>query len=241
MMHLPGSFAYVTCPSVRYRLTNAGRRAWQSRDPAVPSDYRLILWLMDFHSGERLQELAKRFPEQRIEDCLEELAQLGLIEKTAETALPPAAAGSLSGDGLDLAEAKVQERAPIGKTAAEIVVLIVEDDPDQLALADLRATMAGYTVWTAASVRGLEELLAQKGLPDLLLLDVMLPDGNGFDILEKLRRRRTRASLPVVMLTAKTDARHIERALRLGAEGYISKPYSKKILQRAIEIVLKPS
>jgi CheY-like chemotaxis protein len=233
-----------------YRLTDAGRRAWESKDPTVPSDYRFILWLMDFHSGERLQTLVERFPEQRIADCLEELAQLGFLEKTAAQAAVPAAVAAsaenavaaelLSGDGLYLAEARVAARAPIGKPAAEIIVLIVEDDPDQLALADFRATMAGYTVWAAPSMRRLQEILAQKGPPDLLLLDVALPDGNGFDILEKLRRHRTYASLPIVMLTAKTDARYIERALRLGAEGYISKPYSKKILQRAVEIVLKP-
>ena len=75
--------------------------------------------------------------------------------------------------------------------------------------------------------------------PDLVLLDVMLPDGDGFDILWKLRRHRKYQDLPVVMLTARADAEDIGKGLRLGADGYVTKPYSKNLLAGVIEKVLK--
>jgi len=119
------------------------------------------------------------------------------------------------------------------------VILIVEDDPDQLALADLRVSMAGYKVRVASSVNGFLQALVDEGAPDLLLLDVMLPDGDGFDILGKMRRHQALGSLPIVMLTARNDAADIGRGLALGADGYVTKPYTKNLLADVIGRVLK--
>ena len=66
------------------------------------------------------------------------------------------------------------------------MVLVVEDDPDQRALADLRMSMAGYSVRVAESVNALLRSLLEHGMPDVLVLDVMLDDGDGFDVLEKI-------------------------------------------------------
>jgi two-component system OmpR family response regulator len=128
----------------------------------------------------------------------------------------------------------------VNKAPADTVVLIVEDDPDQLALADLRVSMAGYKVRVASSVNGFLQALVDEGAPDLLLLDVMLPDGDGFDVLGKMRRHQALGSLPIVMLTAKTDPGDIGRGLVLGADGYITKPYTKNILAEVIQTVLRP-
>src|SRR6185436_10785152 len=95
--------------------------------------------------------------------------------------------------------------AGLRKAAADTAVLIVEDDPDQLALADLRVSMAGYQVRVANSVNSFLQTMLDDGAPDLLLLDVALPDGDGFEVLAKLRRHQALSSLPVVMLTAKRD------------------------------------
>ena len=110
-------------------------------------------------------------------------------------------------------------------------MLIVEDDPDQLALAQLRVRMAGFAARTADSAGALRAALEKHEPPDVLLLDVMLPDGDGFDILAGLRNRPTHALLPVVMLTVKDNPTDIERGLALGADGYVTKPYSKKRLE----------
>jgi len=100
--------------------------------------------------------------------------------------------------------------------------------------------MAGYQVRVARSAAELlAELRKQQPPPEIMLLDVMLPDGDGFDILAKIRSHRGFATLPVVMLTAKTKAEDIRRGLALGADAYVTKPYSKSVLADAIRQVLR--
>ena len=236
-----------------YRLTDAGRGAWESQDAAVPADYRLVLWLIDFHGHAHVRTLVNRFPAHLLGDWMREMEELGLIEPIPEDAEDPekalapqpapqeieAASNSLLASGAYLAVGRLRGRRPISKRAADTVILIVEDDPDQLALADLRVTMAGYSVRVANSADAFIQTLAQKGPPDLLLLDVTLPDGDGFEILTKLRQHRRYGSLPVVMLTAKSEYEDIGKGLRLGADGYITKPYSKNILADVVRRVLE--
>lgn len=152
-----------------------------------------------------------------------------------------AAGAQLSRVGAYLAEERLNNRAPLAKAPGDTVVLVVEDDPDQLALADLRVSMAGYQVRVAGSAEALKAALRTKGLPDVLLLDVMLPDADGFDILAGMRRHPRLALLPIVMLTARDDPADIRRGLALGADGYVTKPYSKNILADTIRRVLAPA
>jgi DNA-binding response OmpR family regulator len=99
--------------------------------------------------------------------------------------------------------------------------------------------MGGYKVRLAANVRALREELAAGRVPDIMLLDIRLPDGDGFDILAAMRRQANLALLPIVMLTAITGKENVRRGLALGADGYITKPYSKNIVVDAIRTVLK--
>jgi DNA-binding response OmpR family regulator len=99
--------------------------------------------------------------------------------------------------------------------------------------------MAGYTVHTVDAAKALSRYLRQQARPDLLLLDVMLPDGNGFDILAQLRAFPEFATLPIVMLTVKAELGDIRKGLALGADGYITKPYSTNQLAEVIGRVLK--
>ena len=108
-----------------------------------------------------------------------------------------------------------------------------------MALGQLRLKLAGYRVRTVERAKHLSRTLREEKRPDLVLLDVMLPDGNGFDLLAKLRGSPEFATLPVVMLTAKTELSDIHRGLALGADGYITKPYSKQQLAEVIGKVLK--
>jgi len=87
--------------------------------------------------------------------------------------------------------------------------------------------------------KSLSRFLREQPRPDLLLLDVMLPDGNGFDILGKLRARPEFAMLPIVLLTVKAELANIRKGLALGADGYITKPYSKNQLAEVIGRVLR--
>ena len=237
-----------------WRVTSAGRAAVESQDAAVPEQYRRLLWLIDLQGdAQAIQGLLREHPEPLVRDWLLELEELRFIEPESasgdvDRAAPltldepalragAAAAAALSGAGAYLASKRSgSPRAP--KSSAETTILIAEDDPDQLALADLRVSTAGYKVRTAASVAQLTRSLLQDGAPDLLLLDVMLPDGNGLDVLAKLRRHLSFASLPIILLTVINDPAHIARGLALGADGYVTKPYSKNILVGVIKGVL---
>lgn len=235
-----------------WTLTEAGKAAWESQDASIPNDYRRFLWLIDVQGDTRaIQELLRIHPEQLIRDWLRELEELGFVRATERAAIDRTiplqlsqlalavgarAAQELGSAGAYLAKTK---RSQLAKPRSETVILIVEDDPDQMALADLRVTMAGYQVRAADSVQQLVRSLMGQGRPDLLLLDVMLPDGDGFDVLAKLRRHSEYASLPVVLLTAKNEPADIARGLALGADGYVTKPYSKSVLAGVIAGVLE--
>ena len=170
--------------------------------------------------------------------------QLGAGETAPEDASRIAsqahAAGmALTHTGAFLSPDRLQNRPPLAKKPNAILVLIVEDDPDQAALADLRVSMAGYEVRLARDCKELVQEIRTRAPPDAVLLDIMLPDGNGFDVLASIRRHPKLALLPVVMLTALVEPDNVRRGLALGADGYITKPYSKKILTDTIRAVLK--
>ena len=248
-----------------YRLTAAGREAWEGQDTAVPADYRRILWMMDVQGqGGVAEALSRLYPPEMLEEWLAELEEIGLIELLADgqaqsggfsaprgsdktLALDQAqlreatkvAGNSLARTGSYLAAERLRRRPLSMKAPADTVILIVEDDPDQLALADLRVSMAGYKVRVAGSVNGFLQALVDEGAPDLLLLDVMLPDGDGFDVLSKMRRHQALGSLPIVLLTARNEPGDIGRGLALGADGYITKPYTRNVLVHVVERVLK--
>jgi CheY-like chemotaxis protein len=242
-----------------YRVTAAGREAWEAQDTAVPTDYRRILWLMDFHGyGGVTKDLLRHFTKEVLDDWLEEIAELGLIEEAdPETTVPAvdnrtpvlnqehflreakSAGAELTRTGAYLAADRVASRRVAQKAPGDTVILLVEDDPDQRALADLRLTLAGYKVRVAASVQAFLQAMLDDGAPDLLLLDVELPDGDGFEVLAKMRRHQSYGALPIVMLTAKNDPADIGRGLVLGADGYITKPYTRNILADIIRRVLK--
>lgn len=152
-----------------------------------------------------------------------------------------AAGAALKDKGAYLAMERLQNREPLSKDPSQITVLLVEDDPDQAALGDLRVSMAGYRVRLARSCREMVADLSEQPLPDLVLLDVMLPDGNGFGLLSCMRTDPRLSLLPVVMLTALTSAEDIRRGLDVGADGYITKPYSKALLAETIRLVLRQS
>ncbi len=246
-----------------YRLTDAGRAAWEGQDVAVPADYRRILWMMDFHAeGGFADSLLSMYPRAMLEEWLSELEEIGLIEPVPEgeassggfgarqidktLAVDPArareagqaAGAALARSGAYLATDRLRSRPAFTKAPADTVILIVEDDPDQLALADLRVSMAGYKVRVASSVNAFLQAMLDEGAPDLLLLDVMLPDGDGFEVLARMRRHQALGSLPIVMLTAKSEPADIGKGLVLGADGYVTKPYTKQILADVIGQVL---
>ncbi|GAA2746531.1 response regulator transcription factor [Kitasatospora cinereorecta] len=119
-------------------------------------------------------------------------------------------------------------------------ILVIDDDPTVSEVVAGYLTRAGHRVDRAADGRhGLAAARAHR--PDLLVLDLMLPGLDGLQILRALRADRAAADLPVVMLTAKGDEADRILGLELGADDYVTKPFSPRELVLRIESVLRRS
>jgi len=117
-------------------------------------------------------------------------------------------------------------------------VLVVEDEPDIRDLIVLHLQREGFQVRTARN--GADALRQVKAsLPDLVVLDLMLPELDGLEVCRRLRRDVATASLPVIMLTAKGDEADRVVGLELGADDYVTKPFSPKELVARVRAVLR--
>ena len=132
-----------------------------------------------------------------------------------------------------------ESRRADGKSRpSEFRILIVQDDHLESHVANLIASKEGYITAVAHSIVSFRAALRAQLRPDLVLLDVDLPDGNGFQELESLRSKPEHAKLCVVMLTGRSDRPSIAQGVMLGANGYVTKPYSPATLQGAIRKAL---
>lgn len=117
-------------------------------------------------------------------------------------------------------------------------VLVVEDEADVVDLLRYNLNKNGFDVLIATS--GLEGLeLASQHRPDLVLLDIMLPGMNGYEVCKKLRNTVETASIAIVMLTAKGEALERVKGLELGVDDYVTKPFSPRELILRIRAVLR--
>jgi len=116
-------------------------------------------------------------------------------------------------------------------------ILFIEDEPDQVMMVTLRLQKSGFSVVTAeGGVEGLEQVLKQK--PDLILLDIIMPGMDGFEVCQKLKSDPRTAKIPVIVTTAAgmDDVEH--RCLAVGAEECVRKPYDAADLLRKIAELL---
>ena len=117
-------------------------------------------------------------------------------------------------------------------------ILVVDDEEDILELVSYNLAKAGYRVTKAAS--GEEALKSARAKPpDLVLLDLMLPGVDGFEVCNTLKRDPRTANVPVVMLTARGEEPDIVAGLELGADDYITKPFSPRVMIARIRAVLR--
>ena len=117
-------------------------------------------------------------------------------------------------------------------------ILVVEDEQDIRTLLEHALNREGFRVTLTDS--GDKALaLALKSVPDLVLLDLMLPDLNGMDVCRRLKKNPKTANVPVVMLTAKGEESDIVAGLEVGAVDYIAKPFSVKVLIARVRAVLR--
>ncbi len=117
-------------------------------------------------------------------------------------------------------------------------ILVVDDEPDITALVAYHLAKAGYRVSTASS--GPEALRsARDERPDLIVLDLMLPGTSGYDVLAELRKREETRDVGVILLTARRDEPDRIRGLSLGADDYLTKPFSPAELTLRVQAVLR--
>ena len=118
-------------------------------------------------------------------------------------------------------------------------ILVVDDEPDTRALLRLTLELSGYQVLEA--VDGIDMLeKVEEQLPDLILLDVMMPRMDGIEACKRMRRNPKTADLPIVILSAKTSVEAIREGLDAGATRYLTKPIARDNLLETIREVLDP-
>ncbi len=121
------------------------------------------------------------------------------------------------------------------------LILIVEDEPDLSSTLEFNLEKEGFQTRVAASGEAALRLAQEKPLPDLILLDLMLPDISGTEVCRRLRQNEETRQIPVMMLTAKSEEVDRIVGFELGADDYVTKPYSVRELLLRMRAVLRRS
>jgi len=117
-------------------------------------------------------------------------------------------------------------------------ILLIDDDPDILFIAASRLeSVGGFKVTQASGGRAALAML-DKEIPDAILMDYMMPDVDGFGLMQALRSRENMRHIPVIFFSAKADKESVERFMEIGATGVISKPFDARQLPSEIERIL---
>ena len=123
-------------------------------------------------------------------------------------------------------------------TVPQKTILVVEDEKDIQQLVKLYLEKEGFRVVTAMTgPDGLKQVAQEQ--PDLVVLDLMLPDMNGLDVCKRIRAKTETALLPIIMLTAKAEESDTVIGLELGADDYVTKPFSPKALTARVKALLR--
>jgi CheY-like chemotaxis protein len=142
-------------------------------------------------------------------------------------------ANALGEDGFHVVLVRPRPGSP-----ANHVVMIVDDDAPTAELASYFLRKAGYPTVVALGARDAARLMTRLGPPELLLLDVEMPEMGGLEFLARIRRHKRLFDTPVVLFTAHAAQSDIVRGLQAGADGYIAKPIAASALVAAVRTVL---
>jgi two-component system alkaline phosphatase synthesis response regulator PhoP len=119
-------------------------------------------------------------------------------------------------------------------------VLIVEDEKDIASILTVNLEADGFSVHVLASGRDVHSFVLNHS-PDIILLDVMIPDKDGFEVCRQLKQDNHTAAVPIIFLTAKSMEHNVISGLEIGADDYVSKPFSISVLISRIKAVLRRS
>lgn len=117
-------------------------------------------------------------------------------------------------------------------------IILVEDEEDIAALIKLQADLSGYNLHVEVDgINGLKAI--EREMPDLVVLDIMLPGLNGFDVCRRMRSNPELKNTPIIIISAKSEELDVVLGLELGADDYVAKPFSPKVLMSRIKAVLR--
>jgi len=120
------------------------------------------------------------------------------------------------------------------------IIFVVEDEPDILELITVNLEKSGFMVMRFEGAGPMLSML-KKRLPDAIILDLMLPDYDGLEVCKTLKKNESYSHVPIIMVTAKTEEVDVVLGLELGADDYITKPFSPKELVARVKAVLRRS
>jgi DNA-binding response OmpR family regulator len=118
-------------------------------------------------------------------------------------------------------------------------ILVVDDDSELQNLVQALLDRAGYEYLPALNVATAVQILRAKPMPDLVLLDLMLPDISGLELLRQMRTKEIFDHLPVIILSAMADPKEIRQGLEMGADRYLTKPYIAHNLVKTVQEVIR--
>lgn len=124
-------------------------------------------------------------------------------------------------------------------TPRKPTVLIVDDDPALQKLVVLLLQRAGFETISALNATEAGHILRETPLPDLVLLDLMLPEISGIDFLKQIRQQSMYDAMPIIILSALADPNQIREGLESGADRYLTKPYLANNLIKTVQDVIR--
>ncbi|MEO8203447.1 MAG: response regulator [Betaproteobacteria bacterium] len=202
------------------------------RGRAVFADF-LQRGLVESSPVDRLQNLDEHFRSRvRLRDA--EAEDEGMID--AEPGLV-----ALATNGFYVAIAHAGASVGKARAAGRRTVLVVEDDAAVLGLLVFLLGKEGFDVRTAVDRDSILAGLREAPIPDLVLLDVLLPDADGYHVLERIRAHPELANVPVILVTSLASRHSVAKGLALGANGYLTKPVSAGVLVKAVRAVCGPA
>ena len=141
-----------------------------------------------------------------------------------------------SGYYIGVARQAAAKKAP--NNGSKYSILLIEDNVQFVAALRMLLKLEGYEPRVAISRDEIVTALRAPPLPDVILLDVMLPGTDGFDILVRIRQHPALRAIPVIMLTAQSSRKDVLRGLSGGANGYVTKPFEHEALMKSLRAVL---
>jgi len=218
-----------------------------ARTALTPAEIELLVLIDGKTNVEELTRRAAPLAEEAVKKAMEKLVRAGYIVPAADVS----SAGIDPGDFFSTADQGLaslkkngyfvciaQAAAPRKIVKDEKLSLLVVEDDEQLAkLVRTYFKMEGFETRIAGSRAALEAAL-RDAKPSVVLLDVMLPDADGLDLLAAMRRHPAVKEVPIVMMTAKSTRESVLQGIRRGANGYVTKPFNVDVLLKAVKSVL---